>query len=86
MLLYPQERRGWYNWQRRRLQTPQLAHGDAIPSTLARPGPFWLAVLLTGIGTSVADAALTRLLEMVRHVVWNGSGTQLLDAAGHAGA
>jgi hypothetical protein len=48
--------------------------------------PFWLAVLLTGIGTGVAAAALTRLLEMVQHVVWNGSGTHLLDAAGHAGA
>jgi hypothetical protein len=47
---------------------------------------FWLAVLLTGIGTGVAAAALTRLLEMVQHVVWNGSGTHLLDAAGHAGA
>jgi len=66
----------------------QPASGDAIPSTLARPGagPFWLAVLLTGIGTGVAAAALTRLLEMVQHVVWNGSGTHLLDAAGHAGA
>jgi len=48
--------------------------------------PFWLAVLLTGIGTGVTAAALTRLLEMVQHVVWNGSGTHLLDAAGHAGA
>jgi len=45
-----------------------------------------LAVLLTGIGTGVAAAALTRLLEMVQHVVWNGSGTHLLEAAGHAGA
>jgi H+/Cl- antiporter ClcA len=59
-----------------------------IPSTLARPGaaPFWLAVLLTGIGTGVAAAALTRLLELVQHIVWNGSGANLLDAAGHAGA
>jgi chloride channel protein, CIC family len=39
--------------------------GDMIPSTLARPGAasFWLAVLLTGIGTGVAAAAITRLLE-----------------------
>jgi H+/Cl- antiporter ClcA len=59
-----------------------------IPSTLARPGaaPFWLAVLLTGIGPGVAAAALTRLLELVQHIVWNGSGANLLDAAGHAGA
>ena len=59
-----------------------------IPSTLARPGaaPFWLAVLLTGVGTGVAAAALTRLLEMVQHIMWNGAGANLLDAAEHVGA
>ena len=59
-----------------------------IPSTLARSGAarFWLAVLLTGIGTGIAAAALTRLLEMVQHVMWNGPGTNLLDAAEHASA
>jgi H+/Cl- antiporter ClcA len=69
-------------------QTPQPASGDLIPSTLARPGaaPFWLAVLLTGIGTGVAAAALTRLLEMVQRLMWNGTGTNLLDAAEHASA
>jgi CIC family chloride channel protein len=58
-----------------------------IPSTLARPGavPFWSAVLLTGIGTGVAAAALTRLLEVVQHIAWNGPGANLLDAAEHAG-
>jgi chloride channel protein, CIC family len=66
----------------------RLANGDGIPSTLARSGAarFWLAVLLTGIGTGVAAAALTRLLEMVQHVVWNGPGTNLLDVAEHASA
>jgi CIC family chloride channel protein len=64
------------------------AYGDAIPSTLARPGaaPFWLAVLLTSIGTGVATAALTRLLEAVQRIMWNGTGASLLDAAEHAGA
>jgi len=64
------------------------AVGDMIPSTLARPGaaPFWLAVLLTGVGTGVAAAALTRLLEMVQHIMWNGAGANLLDAAEHVGA
>lgn len=64
------------------------ASGDAIPSTLARPGaaPFWLAVLLTGIGTGIAAAALTRLLEMVQRLMWRGSGTDLLDAARQVGA
>jgi CIC family chloride channel protein len=59
-----------------------------IPSTLAKPGAarFWLAVVLTGIGTGIAAAALTRLLELVQHLVWSGSGTNLLDAVEHAGA
>jgi chloride channel protein, CIC family len=60
--------------------------GDLIPSTLAHAGAarFWLAVLLTGIGTGVAAALLTRLLEIVQRFMWNGSGTNLLDAAEHA--
>jgi chloride channel protein, CIC family len=45
-----------------------------------------MAVLLTGIGTGVAAAALTRPLELVQRVMWNGPGTTLLDAAEHAGA
>ena len=69
-------------------QVPQPASGDLIPSTLARSGAarFWLAVLLTGIGTGVAAAALTRLLEIVQRFMWGGQGTNLLDAAEHAGA
>ncbi len=61
---------------------------DVIPSTLGKPGAarFWLAVVLTGAGTGVAAAALTRLLELVQRLVWNGSSTNLLDAAQHAGA
>jgi len=69
-------------------QMPQPAPGDVIPSTLVSPGaaPFWLAVLLTGIGTGVAAAALTRLLEVVQRMVWGGSGTDLLRAAEQADA
>jgi CIC family chloride channel protein len=61
---------------------------DRIPSTLAHSGAvaFWLAVLLTGIGTGLAAAALTRLLEFVQRLAWGGSGTDLLDAAQHADA
>src|SRR5579863_8839422 len=61
---------------------------DAIPSTLARPRAwaFWLALLLTGVGTGAAAAALTRLLEFVQRAVWGGSGTDLLSAASQAGA
>jgi H+/Cl- antiporter ClcA len=67
---------------------PQTADRDRIPPTLAYPGarPFWAAVVLTWIGTGLAAAALTRFLEVVQHVMWNGSGTNLLDAAEHAGA
>jgi len=67
---------------------PPPPRPDAIPSTLTQPGagPFWLALLLTGIGTGLAAAALTKLLEVVQHLAWNGSGTSMLDAAMHAGA
>jgi len=67
---------------------PRPVVGDMIPSTLVRPGAasFWLAVLLTGVGTGVAAAALTRLLETVQHTMWNGAGATLLDAAEHARA
>ena len=69
-------------------ETPSIPNLDAIPSTLQRPGAsrFWLAVLLTGIGTGIGAAALTRLLEVVQHLAWSGSGTNILDAAEHAGA
>ncbi len=69
-------------------QMPEPARSDTIPATLVRPGaaPFWLAVLLTGIGTGIAAAALTRLLEIVQRSVWGGSGTDLLHAAERAGA
>jgi hypothetical protein len=67
-------------------RTPPSWSGRSADEMTRYRCPFWLAVLLTGIGTGVAAAALTRLLEMVQHVVWNGSGTHLLEAAGHAGA
>jgi hypothetical protein len=43
-------------------------------------------VVLTGIGTGIAAAALTRLLELVQRLMWGGNGTDILDAAQHAGA
>jgi H+/Cl- antiporter ClcA len=45
-----------------------------------------LAVVLTGIGTGIGAAALTRLLELVQRLMWGGKGTDILDAAQHAGA
>lgn len=45
---------------------------------------FWLAVLLTGIGTGLAAAALTGLLELVQHRIWGGPGIDLLEGASRA--
>lgn len=65
---------------------PPTAASDLIPATLQRPGAgrFWVAVLLTGIGAGLGAVALTRLLELVQHVAWRGSPTDVLDAAQHA--
>jgi H+/Cl- antiporter ClcA len=65
---------------------PPPVNGEGIPSTLARSGAarFWLAVLFTGIATGIGAAVLTRLLELVQHFMWNGTGTNLLDATEHA--
>jgi CIC family chloride channel protein len=61
---------------------------ESIPATLWQPGAarFWLAVLLTGIGTGLGAAGLTRLLELIQHLAWNGSPTNILKAAEHASA
>jgi H+/Cl- antiporter ClcA len=68
-------------------EAPQRVKGDQIPSALTSSGAirFWLAVVLTGIGTGIGAAALTRLLEIVQRLVWGGNGTNILDAAAHAG-
>ena len=69
-------------------QTATAPNAGAIPATLWRPGAarFWLAVLLTGAGTGLGAAGLTRLLEVVQRVVWRGSATNILEAAQHASA
>ncbi|HCC57862.1 MAG TPA: hypothetical protein DEQ47_11500 [Solibacterales bacterium] len=61
---------------------------DSIPSTLLHSDAarFWLAVLLTGAGAGVGAAVLTRFLGVVQAWAWNGSGSDLLDAAQRAGA
>jgi chloride channel protein, CIC family len=66
-------------------ESPSL---DKIPSKLQQPGAarFWLALALTGISTGIAAVVLTRLLEWVQRLVWGGSGTDLLNAAGRADA
>lgn len=54
-----------------------------IPSTLrkADAGKFWLALGLTGVSTGLGAIALTKLLEFVQRSMWNGTGTNILDAA-----
>jgi chloride channel protein, CIC family len=70
------------------LKTPSIAENDLIPSTLQRPGAahFWLSVLLTGVATGIGAAVLTRLLELVQHLAWSGSPTNIIEAAEHASA
>ena len=67
---------------------PAAEHARAtIPATLAHPAAlrFWLAVLLTGIGAGIGAAVLTRLLDLVQHIMWPAPGT-LLQAGQAAGA
>jgi len=47
-------------------------------------GRFWLAIVLTGLGTGVSAAALTLILNAVQHYVWAAADTDLLDAASKA--
>lgn len=67
-------------------RSTQASESNGIPSTLAKPQAlqFWLAVVLTGIGTGLGAALLTRLLELTQRIAWKGSATNILDAAGHA--
>jgi H+/Cl- antiporter ClcA len=59
-----------------------------VPATLLQTGAtrFWLAVLCIGIGSGLGAIILTRLLELVQHFVWTGSGTHILNAATNAPA
>ena len=59
---------------------------NAIPSTLdlKATGHFWLAIVLTGLGTGASAAALTLILQSVQHAMWPGAGATLLDAAREA--
>jgi len=65
---------------------PKPANPDAIPTTLFHPGAvrFWLAVVLIGVSTGLGAAALTRLLEVIQHLAWHGSGTNILEAGRQA--
>jgi hypothetical protein len=53
---------------------------STIPSTLDQPSAakFWLAVLLTGVGSGLSAVILLRLLQIVQHVVWPDPDAPLL--------
>jgi chloride channel protein, CIC family len=57
-----------------------------IPPILARRSAanFWLAVVLTGIGTGLSAAALTALLQLTQRHFWGGDGVDLLQGASRA--
>ena len=59
-----------------------------IPATLTQAGAvrFWLAVVSTGVGAGIGAIVLTKLLEIIQHFAWDGSGTHILEAATNAGA
>ena len=63
---------------------PQYDHTD-IPPTLTSPMAvaFWVAVLLTGVGTGIAAGVLTNLLLGIERLMW--PGPDILDAAAQAG-
>lgn len=67
------------------MSSPALS-AEPIPATLSHPGAgrFWLAVFLTGVGTGLGAAALTRLLEVIQRIAWRGSATDILEAAQRA--
>jgi chloride channel protein, CIC family len=67
-------------------EAPGASVRDRIPATLAQPGAigFWLAVVLTGVGTGLSAAVLTRLLDLVQHLAWPGDAS-LLQAAARSG-
>ncbi len=67
-------------------ETPSVNPIERIPPTLRYPGAahFWSAILFTGVATGIGAAALTRLLELVQHLAWRGSPTNILEAAQHA--
>jgi len=64
---------------------PNYDH-SSIPPTLVSPGAlkFWVTIVLTGVGAGIAAGLLTRLLEWVEGLFWNG--TNILAAATAASA
>jgi H+/Cl- antiporter ClcA len=55
--------------------------GEPLRNFAAR---FWLAIVLTGVGTGASAAALMLILQAVQHTLWPGADMTLLDAASQA--
>jgi len=58
------------------MRAPILADQDAIR--------FWIATILTGVGAGIGAGLLTELLAVVQHVMWGGTGLDLLQPASQA--
>jgi H+/Cl- antiporter ClcA len=60
--------------------------GESSPPNIASQGgpKFWIAVILTGIGTGLSAALLYMLLEWVQQLAWPGSGNSMITAAASA--
>ena len=71
--------------------TARPASSDANPNDIGNNEAslggfaFWVAVILTGVGTGLGAALLYLLLEWVQQLAWPGSGGSLLNAAMDAG-
>jgi chloride channel protein, CIC family len=62
---------------------------DQVPATLAHPRvwEFWIAVVLTGLGTGIGAVVLSLILDAIQHALWPGSSNaDLLDAVTRASA
>jgi H+/Cl- antiporter ClcA len=59
---------------------------ERIPASLSQAGAlgFWLAIVLTGIGTGVSAVLLTTVLDLVQQLAWPGDPS-LLGAAARSG-
>ena len=64
-------------------------HVDQVPATLGHPRvwQFWVAVVLTGLGTGIGAVLLSLILATTQNSIWPGSShTDLLDAVTQASA
>jgi chloride channel protein, CIC family len=76
-----------HHLQRKPLAPPDDAQKGAMSAPILgnqEAMRFWIAAVLTGVGTGIATGALTKLLELMQHVSWGGTGLDLLQPASQA--